>query len=102
MVSCSLRDIEAIWFGAGGFNSSKMRTAAGGGRYPSTACSAYSKGESPAWGERGFLGKHGSGDRRASKSVSLAFAKRFKTTTPPERNMFARRRCRRTGCAIPQ
>src|SRR5229473_4528492 len=54
-----------------------------------------STGESPAWGKRGFLGKQGLGGSTCLKDTSVDVGERFKTTTPPERNMFARRRCRR-------
>ena len=54
-----------------------------------------STGESPAWGKRGFLGKQGLGGSTCLEDRSVDAGERFKTTTPPERSMFARRRCRR-------
>jgi hypothetical protein len=56
------------------------------------------KSGSPAWGKRGFLKE--AGNRAAAICFRIGSVKvenRFRTTTPPERSMFARRRCRRTG-----
>jgi hypothetical protein len=59
-------------------------------------------GESPAWGKRGFLGEARIGGIDLPHKYVCRRRQRFKATTPPERSMFARRRCRRTGYAIPQ
>jgi hypothetical protein len=54
-------------------------------------------------GESGaFWGSKDWGDRPASQMCLSTSDKGSKTTTPPERSMFARRRCRKTGYAIPQ
>ena len=56
------------------------------------------KAESPAWGKRGFLKEaRNRAGATCFQTLSAEVEKRFKTTAPPERSMFARRRCRRTG-----